>query len=146
MCAATRNGSEDILRLLLENAGDPSLVNAPAGFSKEHPLTCALSKGNRKAFDLLVSAGANLALRTCLECSESKLNSLFFAALASSNFDIARELLDVIPVSEEELKALARIIETRQTLPGSEHARYTLEFVDYLAERGITAVPPYPME
>jgi len=146
MCAATRKGREDVLKLLLENAGDPSLVNAPASYTREHPLTCALSKGNREAFDILASAGADLALTTCVGCENRRLNSLFFAALTSSNFDIARELLDVMPVSEDELKALARIIETRQTLPGSEHARYTLEFVDYLAERGITAVPPYPME
>jgi len=146
MCAATRKGSEDILELLLNNDGNPSLVNAPAAFNKEHPLTCAMSRGNREAFDILVSAGADLALTTCLGCGEKGHSSLFFAALASSNFDIARELLDVMPVSENDLRALADLIETRQTLPGSEHARYTLEFVDYLAERGITAVPPYPME
>jgi len=146
MCAATRKGSEDILTLLLDNAGNPSLVNAPAAYTKEHPLTCALSRGNREAFNILISAGADLALTTCLECRERRFDSLFVAALNSSNLDIARELLDVVKVSDDDLRALVNLIETRQTLPGSEFARYTLEFVDYLAERGITAVPPYPME
>lgn len=146
MCAATRKGSEKILELLLTNDGNPSLVNAPASYRKEHPLTCALSKGNKKAFKMLVGAGADIGLMTCLGCEEGSQRSLFFAALTSSNFDIARELLDVLPVSDAELMILANIIETRNTLPGSEHARYTLEFIDYLAERGITAVLPYPMD
>jgi len=146
MCAATEDGKEEILELLIDQGGNPNLVNPPAAFPKKYPLTCSLFKQNRKAYDILLNAGADLTIQPCYGCGENSRDTLITTALNTSNFDVARELLDILPVSEIDIQALKQTVEHRQTLPGSEHARYTLEFIDYLAERGITAVPPYPME
>ena len=146
MCAATEEGREEILELLIDQGGNPNLVNSPAAFPKNYPLTCSLFKQNRKAYDILVTAGADLTIQPCYGCGKNSRDTLITTALNTSNFDVARELLDILPVTEIDIQALKQTVEHRQTLPGSEHARYTLEFVDYLAERGITAVPPYPME
>jgi len=146
MCAATQKGREEILDLLIIQGGDPNRVNSPAVFPKKFPLTCALFKRNRKAYDILVNAGADLTIQPCHGCNESARDTLITTALNTSNFDVARELLEILPVTDFDIQALTQTVKNRRTRPGGSLARYTLEFVDYLAERGITAVPPYPME
>lgn len=146
MCAATLPGNEKVLELLIDNGGNPNLNNSPAAFTKEYPLTCALTKRNRKSYDILVSAGADLTISSCPDCGPGSDDSLILTALYTGNFDVVAELLHLVPVTEADISALKNTVESSHTLRGSPNARYTLEFIDYLAKRGITAVPPYPMD
>lgn len=146
MCAATRKGSEFILAKLLANGGNPSLVNPPASSSVECPLTCSMIRGNRKAHGISVKVGAGLTVESCIDCAPGARHSLIFSASGTGRFDIARELLDVLTPTEADIRALTFVVEKTHTLVGSPNARYTLEFVEYLADPGIAATPPCPME
>lgn len=146
MCAATTKGSEKILEILIESGGNPNLKNPPAAFPMKLPLTCALFKQNRASYDVLVAAGANLDTAPCAGCGASSRDTLFTTALFTNNFDVAKEIMDTRPITDSDIQILKSIIENRRTLPGSILAQYTIEFIEYLAERGITAVPPHPMD
>jgi len=144
MCAATQEGKEKYLARLISIGGDPNLVNEEAGFSDEYPATCAMINGNKVAFDVLIESGANPNALTCRGCGPERQDSLFIAAIGSATFDIALELLHLTTVSEDDLVRLASILESRRTRPGSDTARITWKFADYLRERGIDVNPAVP--
>ncbi len=138
MCEVARPGRMKLLKHAIESGGDIDLVRLQTSQSRSSPLMCAISHGNKEAFDYLLLLGANPNIVGCPECELKHQYLPFREALANRQYQMAYELLDVTNMTELELETIRFSVEDVRyfATPEESQEEYRLKLASYLESKG----------
>lgn len=138
MCEVARPGRFKLLIHAIKSGGDINLVRPKTSQSYSSPLMCAISHGNKQAFDYLLSLGADPNIVGCPECELEYQYLPLREALVSDQFQMAFELIAVTNMTELELEGIRYTLEDVRYLPNPETSQeeYRLKLASYLESKG----------
>nr|MBX2836799.1 hypothetical protein [Gammaproteobacteria bacterium] len=138
MCDVTQPGRLKYLKHAVKMGGDVNRIKTGISQSYSAPLMCAISYGNKAAFDFLLANGANPNIVVCRSCEPKYRRSPMSEALFSDEYKMAFELIPVTNVTEEELEVARLVLEDSRYWPKPEESQeeYRQKIAAYLESKG----------
>ena len=141
LCLSTHPARLEYLNRLIDFGVDPS-VRDPEGASQTAvPLICAAREYSPTSFELLLDAGADSEISTCLTCEGSHYT---LVAQLARDPELLAMIFERRELNSTEMDGLARYIERfyiHKTFNGKPVGEY---YAEYLQERGQEVTPKGP--
>ena len=140
-CAATEQGREEFLRLLIDKGYDVNFQQVDISSSISLPLTCAIRFKNLLALDFLVAAEADPAVALSIKTPNRIPMSVMSQAIIIGRYELAVWLFDKGNYTDEQLRSDIRMLEkfpVDESAPGNT---YRLILADLFRERGYQINP-----
>lgn len=135
-CAATEPGLEAYLQLIIDKGFDVNFRQTDVHRTASRPLTCAVRFNNLRALEMLVSVGADPAVRLCVTCNRRAPLSVLAEAAMVGKYHLASWLVDKGNYSEAQMKTVISGIENfpvDESAPGNVHR---LKLAQLIREQG----------
>lgn len=141
LCAATQSGREKYLQLLIDSDSDINYLQSNINTLLTLPLGCAVTFDNIRAMEMLIAAGANPALQTCLKCGDRFPMSILAEAVIVRKYDLAVWLVDKGDYSDEQVASVIYMIEKSPVDESATINEARLELVQRIRDLGFKISP-----
>ncbi len=139
MCDVTRPDRIAFLKHAVSKGGDVDLIKPGISQAFSSPLMCAISFGNKEAFDYLLANGADPNIIVCPKCESKHRDLPITTALYRSQFQMAFELIEKTNITTNELETMRGRLEDSRYLPDVgkvSQEPYRLKLAEYLESKG----------
>jgi len=140
-CAATERGLESYLQLIIDKGFDVNFRQTHVHTTSSRPLTCAVRFDNFRALELLVSAGADPAVRLCLTCDGRMPRSVMDQAANVGKYHLAAWLVDKGNYSDAQFNTVIYGIENFPVDESNPRNALRLELAERIREQGFEVNP-----